>query len=38
MRKRTGVVVTKAQRSWLFVTFVVGETEFAEVFKFIVLA
>jgi hypothetical protein len=38
MRKRTGVVVTKAQRSWFIVTFVVGETEFAEVFEFIVLA
>jgi hypothetical protein len=38
MRKRTSVVVAKAQRSWLIVTFIVGKTEFAEIFKFIVLA
>jgi hypothetical protein len=38
MRKRTGVVVAKAQRSWLVVTFIVGESEFTEVFEFIVLA
>jgi hypothetical protein len=38
MRKRPSVVVAKAQWSRLIVTFVVGETEFAEVFEFIVLA
>jgi hypothetical protein len=38
MRKRSSVVIAKAQRSWLVVTFIVRESEFTEVFEFIVLA
>jgi hypothetical protein len=38
MRKRSSVVIAKAQRSLLVVTFIVRESEFTEVFEFIVLA